>query len=191
MNYWITLVTFGIFVAIFLWVGVLAAKVSSNTETDYLLGNRSFGRVFIGLSTGATVNSGWIMVGAVGMAYKIGMSALLMVIPILLGELTFWMLFPDKVNRISVERNSQTVPEFLSSSVRKPQGKRAISLVVAIVTVVFVGAYTVAQFSAAAKTLDIFFGLARAHLVVFDTFFRLRCTDFSHFTTLERIYPAR
>jgi len=161
MNSWITLITFAVFVVTFLWVGALAAKSSSNTETDYLLGNRSFGRFFIGLSTGATVNSGWIMVGAVGMAYKVGISALLMVIPILLGELTFWTLFPDKVNRISVERNSQTIPEFLGSSVKKPQGKRAIAFVVAIITIVFVGAYTVAQFSAAAKILDIFFGVDR------------------------------
>jgi Na+/proline symporter len=63
-----------------LWVGALAAKASSHTDIDYLLGNRSFGKYFIGLSAGATRNSGWIMVGVVGMAYSMGISALLMLI---------------------------------------------------------------------------------------------------------------
>lgn len=159
MNSVITIVTFTIFVAIFLWIGALAAKASDNTETDYLLGNRSFDKVFIGLSAGATGNSGWIMVGAVGMAYTTGVSALLMVIPIFLGELVFWTFFPDKVNLISIEQDSQTVPEFLGATVKKPQGKRLITLLVALITVVFIGTYTSAQFAAAAKTLDVFFGV--------------------------------
>ncbi|MBO1348048.1 MAG: hypothetical protein EBE86_011915 [Hormoscilla sp. GUM202] len=77
MNSIITIGTFTVFVVIFLWIGALAAKTSKNTETDYLLGNRSFGKFFIGLSVGATANSGWIMVGAVGMAYTTGFSSFL------------------------------------------------------------------------------------------------------------------
>ena len=155
----ITIITFAIFLVLFLWIGALAAKVSNQTETDYLLGNRSFGKFFVGLSAGATVNSGWIMVGAVGTAYKIGLSALLMVIPLFLGELTFWILFPDKVNRMSLEQDSQTVPEFLGATVKTPRGQRAIAMTVGLISVVFIGALTAAQFSAAAKTLDIFFGV--------------------------------
>lgn len=159
MNFAITIITFSIFVVIFLWIGALAAKVSSNTESDYLLGDRSFGKVFVGLSAGATGNSGWIMVGAVGMAYTIGISSLLMVLPSFLGELAFWTFFPDKVNQLSVEQDSQTVPEFLGATVKKPKGKRIVTLIVALITVIFIGAYTSAQFAAAAKTLDVFFGV--------------------------------
>ncbi len=155
----ITLITFIVFVVIFLWIGALAAKASNNTEADYLVGNRSFGKVFVGLSAGATGNSGWIMVGAVGMAYTTGISSLLMVIPCFLGELVFWTFFPDKVNQLSVEQDSQTIPEFLGATVKKPQGKRIITLIVALITVVFIGAYTSGQFAAAAKTLDVFFGV--------------------------------
>ncbi len=101
------------------------------------------------------------MVGAVGTAYIMGISALLMVFPIFLGELTFWILFPDKVNQISVEQNVQTVPEFLGATVKTPSQQRAIALNVSLISVVFLGAMTAAQFSAAAKTLDIFFGVNR------------------------------
>jgi len=159
MNSIVIIFTFTVFVVIFLWIGALAAKSSNNTETDYLLGNRSFGKIFIGLSAGATGNSSWIMIGAVGVAYSTGISSLLIVLPTFLGELVFWTFFPDKVNQLSVEQNSQTVPEFLGATAKNPQGKRLITLIVALITVIFIGAYTSGQFAAAAKTLDVFFGV--------------------------------
>ena len=159
MNSTITIITFSVFVVIFLWVGALASKTATNTEADYLLGNRSFGKVFIGLSAGATGNSGWVMVGAVGLAYTTGISSLLMVLATFLGEVVFWAFFPDKVNEISVQQGSQTIPEFLGATVKKKQGKRLITLIVALITVIFIGAYTSGQFAAAAKTLNVFFGL--------------------------------
>ena len=155
----ITIITFCIFLVIFLWIGAFAARFSTHTDADYLLGNRSFGKYFIGLSAGATANSGWIMMGAVGVAYTQGVSALLFVIAYLLGDLTFWMLFPERINKLSWERDSQTVPELIGSSMTKPYGKRTITLVAAVLTLIFVGAYTIAQFVAAGKTLEVFFGL--------------------------------
>ncbi|MBP0016732.1 MAG: sodium/proline symporter [Cyanobacteria bacterium SBLK] len=159
MNSGITLFSFAIFLVIFLGVGALAAKVSDNTESDYLLGNRSFGKYFIGLSAGATTNSGWIMVGAVGFAYSTGVSSLLLIPVMFLGDLTFWTFFPDKINRISREQDSQTIPEFLGSGVQKTREKRTIAFIVGLLAVSFLTLLTVAQFSAAAKTLNVFFGL--------------------------------
>ena len=159
MNSGITIVSFAIFLAIFLWIGAIASKSSDHTEEDYLLGNRSFGKVFVGLSAGATGNSGWIMLGAVGAAYSVGISALLMPLAFFFGELTFWSFFPDKINRFSQKHNSQTIPEFLGSGIRQRQGRRIVTLIVALITIIFIGAYTAAQFAAAAKTLDVFFGV--------------------------------
>jgi len=107
MDFYITCLTFGLFLVIFLWVGALAAQFSTDRDADYLLGDRSFGRIFVALSAGATGNSGLIMVGAVGIAYSMGLSAFLMVLASCLGELTFWMLFPEKINRISSEQDSK------------------------------------------------------------------------------------
>ncbi len=159
MESFITIASFVVFLVIFLWIGALAARVSDHTETDYLLGNRSFGKVVIGLSAGATGNSGWIMVGSVGMAYMMGISSLLMPIAYFLGDLIFWNFFPHKINQISLDLDLQTVPEFLGSSARSKQGKRIVTLIVALITIVFIGAYIAGQFSAAAKTLDVFFGV--------------------------------
>jgi len=159
MDFYFTIFSFAIFLVIFLWVGVLATKTSSNTESDYLLGNRSFGKNFIGLSFGATANGSWMMIGAVGMAYMIGISALLMVIATFLGELIFWTFFAKKINQISVAQNSQTVPELLGIPFKKAQGQRIVTFIVALITFVFLGAIMAGQFFAASKMLDVFFGL--------------------------------
>ncbi|MEM8722695.1 MAG: sodium/proline symporter [Cyanobacteria bacterium P01_G01_bin.39] len=143
----------------FLGIGAFAAKFSTNSESDYLLGNRSFGKLFIGLSAGATSNSGWIMTGGVGFGYSMGTYSLLVALGYVLGDLTFWSLFPDKINKTSLQQDSQTVPELIGLSVKSSQGKKIIAAIVAILTVIFVGASTAAQFSAAAKTLNAFFGL--------------------------------
>ena len=99
------------------------------------------------------------MVAVIGMGYFMGISALLLPICSFLGELVFWSFFASKVNQISVAQNSQTVPEFIGVKIKKPEGKRMITFIVAIITVIFVGAYTAGQFIAAAKTLDVFFGI--------------------------------
>lgn len=155
----ITVISFGFFLIIFLWVGALAAKFTQDTDSDYLLANRSFGKYLIGLSAGATTNSGSIMTGMVGFGYSTGISALLITLGYFLGDLTFWSLFPDKINKISVEQDSQTVPELLGGAVKKPQGKRLITSIVALISVIFVGTYTAAQFYASAKILNAFFGI--------------------------------
>ncbi|NET00683.1 MAG: hypothetical protein F6K61_08920 [Sphaerospermopsis sp. SIO1G1] len=159
MNFSLTIICFSLFLILFLGIGAIAAKVSTNTEADYLLGNRSFGKVFIGLSAGATGNSGWIMTGVVGFSYLMGTYSLLMCLGFFLGEVTFWSLFPYQINQISQQQNSQTVPELIGLSVKNTQGKLIITKIVALLTIVFIGAYLAAQFSAAAKTLNAFFGV--------------------------------
>ena len=161
MNSIVVICTFIVFLALFLWIGAIAAKYSSNTEEDYLLGNRSFGKYFVGLSAGATNFSGALMTARVGFGYTTGLIGLLMILSFILADIIFWNLFPERINRISRTQNSQTVPEFLGANFSQPQHRRLIATIVALLTIIFVGAYSVAQFSASAKILEIFFGLNR------------------------------
>ncbi len=154
----IILLSFSIFVVIFLGVGAYAAKRSAPTDVDYLLGSRSFGTWFVGLSAGATGNSGFIMLGAVGMGYTMGLSGVIMGLAWFIGDLTFWSFFPEKFNRIGRDRDCNTIPELLSSGL-SGRGALAIRQIAGLLIVVLIGAYTAAQFSAAAKTLNVFFDL--------------------------------
>ena len=113
----IILLSFSVFVVVFLGVGAFAAKRSAPTEVDYLLGNRSFGAWFVGLSAGATGNSGFIMLGAVGMGYTMGLSGVIMALAWFLGDLVFWSFFPKSlivwlVIVTAARYQSFSVPEF-------------------------------------------------------------------------------
>ncbi len=154
----IILLSFSVFVVVFLGVGAFAAKRSAPTDVDYLLGSRSFGTWFVGLSAGATGNSGFIMLGAVGMGYTMGLSGVIMALAWFLGDLTFWSFFPEKFNRVARDRDCSTVPELLSSGL-SGRGGIAVRQLAGLLIVVLIGAYTAAQFSAAAKTLNVFFDL--------------------------------
>ena len=153
------LLSFSVFVVVFLGVGAFAAKRNAPTDVDYLLGSRSFGTWFVGLSAGATANSGFIMVGAVGIGYTTGLSGVLLALAWLLGDLVFWSLFPEKFNRIARDRDCSTIPELLVSGI-PGRGSVAIRQFAGLLIVVLIGAYTAAQFSAAAKTLNVFFDLS-------------------------------
>jgi sodium/proline symporter len=154
----IILLSFSFFVVVFLGVGAFAAKRSAPNDVDYLLGSRSFGTWFIGLSAGATGNSGFIMLGAVGMGYTMGLSGVIMALAWFLGDLLFWSFFPEKFNRVARDRDCSTIPELLSSGI-PGRGSVAIRQLAGLLIVVLIGAYTAAQFSAAAKTLNVFFDL--------------------------------
>jgi sodium/proline symporter len=154
----IILLSFSAFVVVFLGVGAFAAKRSAQTDVDYLLGSRSFGTWFVGLSAGATGNSGFIMLGAVAMGYTMGISGVFMALAWLLGDIVFWSIFPEKFNRMARDRDCSTIPELLSSGI-PGRGGFTIRRLAGLLIVVLIGAYTAAQFSAAAKTLNVFFDL--------------------------------
>jgi sodium/proline symporter len=153
----IILLSFSVFVVIFLGIGAFAAKRGTSTDVDYLLGSRSFGSWFVGLSAAATGNSGFIMLGAVGMGYTMGLSGVIMALAWFLGDLAFWSYFPEKINRIARDRDCSTIPELLGSGI--PGGSVPVRKLAGLLIVIFIGAYTAAQFSAAAKTLNVFFEL--------------------------------
>jgi sodium/proline symporter len=152
------LLSFSVFVVLFLGIGIVAARRSAETDVDYLLGSRSFGAWFIGLSAAATGNSGFIMLGAVGMGYTMGLSSVIMPLAWFLGDLAFWSFFPERFNRIARDRDCNTIPELLGSGIQGKGGVR-IRQLAGLIIVILIGAYTAAQFSAAAKTLNVFFDL--------------------------------
>jgi sodium/proline symporter len=150
---------FVVFLAIFLGIGHLASVRLQRTDEDYLLGSRSFGRVAVGLSAGATGNSGFIMTGAVGAGFTLGLSALLLPCAFFFGEWAFWSFFAGRVNRISASGGSSTVPEMIAGVGENPVARRRLQSFSALLCLLFVGLYCAAQFAAAGKALQAFFGL--------------------------------
>lgn len=153
------LVGFGLFVAAFMAVGIVAAFRTRATEMDYTLGGRTMGPVLVGLSAGATGNSGFIMFGAVGFGYSFGLIGLLLPLGIFLGELIYWSWLPARVNSASVKSNTATVPQ-LVASVLPEQDQRLVRILLALFILVLIGSYASAQFYAAGKALENGLGLS-------------------------------
>lgn len=145
--------SFTAFALLYTFIGSLAARNKNISDENYLVGGRSFGRYAIALSAGASAQSGFVMTGAVGMGYVMGLSALYWPIAWLVGDFIFWTFFPDKINKIARNSDSSTIPELIFGN-EKGRGLASATKLCALITLVFVGIYTAANFLAAGKIIN-------------------------------------
>jgi sodium/proline symporter len=148
-------VTFTIFLLLFTAVGIYSATRKQNTTTDYLLASRNVNSWLTALSAMATGQSGLLFIGQVGFAYKIGISSLWLTIGWVIGDYLAWWLVFKKLRKLSEETTSDTVSSFLGQNIK---GSRAIAIISALITIVFLGSYAAAQLVAGSKALNAVFG---------------------------------
>ena len=148
-------VTFIIFLLLFTGVGIYSATRKQNTTTDYLLASRNVNSWLTALSAMATGQSGLLFIGQVGFAYKIGISSLWLTIGWAIGDYLAWWLVFKKLRNLSEEMASDTVSSFLGQNIK---GSRAIAVISALITIVFLGSYAAAQLVAGSKALNTVFG---------------------------------
>jgi sodium/proline symporter len=113
----------------------------------------SLNKWLIGLSAGTTANSGFIVTGAVGLGYAYGLQWIFLPISWLLGDIVFWSVFPARLNQLGREANAQTLSELLTY---KLSGRisNVLSIVAALLMVMFLAVYTSAQWLAGQKFLS-------------------------------------
>jgi len=154
-----TIGSFLAFVLLYVVVGSVAAGSGTSEQGDYLLGGRSFGRHVVGLSAGAVGTSGFVMLGAVGIGYTMGVAGMLLPVAYFLGDFLFWKTFAARINEAARSLNCYTAPEFLSTRVKK-EAKKWVRVLVAVITMTFVGIFAAAQLVAAGKTLAVPFDIS-------------------------------
>ena len=101
----ISIIVFTSFCLFLFFIGFTSHKKSNDTDLEYFLGGRKLKSIQVGLSAGATGNTGFIMTGAVGLGYAYGVDWLFLPIAWLLGDLIYWKFFPHRLNRISHQEN--------------------------------------------------------------------------------------
>jgi sodium/proline symporter len=154
----ITLSVFFVTIVLTLWLAVLAKRHATALPSEERLAGRSLNKYILGLSAGATGNSGFIMTGAVGLGYASGMQWLLLPLSWLIGDLIFWKLFPGRLNKVSRETSTANIPEFLSHGVNI-FWQKIIRVTAGILLVIFVGIYIVSQWIAGGKFLSTYLSL--------------------------------
>ncbi len=131
------------------------------------LANEKLNKWMIGLSAGATANSGFIVTGAVGLGYSFGAQWLLLPISWFLGDLVFWKFCPAKINSAGQQAKATTLSELLNSGLNDKMAKFA-SIFATIIIIVCLGAYTSAQWLAGQKFVAGAFAFsAEASLLLF------------------------
>jgi len=158
----ISIIVFSVFCLILFFVG-FATKKSDDTEVGYFLGDRSLKSIQIGLSAGATGNTGFIMTGAVGLGYAYGIDWIFLPIAWLIGDLVFWKYFPHKLNDISHNEGIISPITYISKN-------KIFTIILAVILIVSLGSYASSQFIAASKSLTGFFGLQQSYGIIITCF---------------------
>ncbi len=147
--------SFIIFLLIFTGVGIYSASRHKNTTTDYLLASRNVNPWLTGLSAFATAHSGGMFISTIGWTYQVGISSVWLLLGWFLGDYLAWFFVHKPLRIISEETASETIGAFLA---QKPEKNRAITVISALITIAFLGAYAAAQLLAGSKALHVIFG---------------------------------
>jgi len=149
----------GVFVAymiVVLLVGFYAAKFTKNVE-GYFIADRGLGAWVTSISSVANSESGWLILGAVGLAYSLGASTVWVAIGCLGGFFFNWYFYALRIRRYTGHFGSITVPDFLES--RTEDATRLVRLVALIIILVLMFAYAAAQMGAAGKAFRALLGI--------------------------------
>ncbi|WP_122340345.1 sodium/proline symporter PutP [Pseudomonas caricapapayae] len=153
-----TLITFVIYIAAMVLIGLMAYR-STNNLSDYILGGRSLGSVVTALSAGASDMSGWLLMGLPGAIYMSGLPESWIAIGLIIGAYLNWLFVAGRL-RVQTEHNGDalTLPDYFSSRFEDNSG--LLRIISAIVILVFFTIYCASGIVAGARLFESTFGMS-------------------------------
>ena len=153
-----TVVTFIIYIALMILVGVLGYRATRNLS-DYILGGRRLGSFVTALSAGASDMSGWLLMGLPGAVFLHGISETWIAIGLIIGAWFNWKFVAARL-RVYTEKcgNAQTLPDYLAN--RFEDKSSALRIITAIVILVFFTLYCASGVVAGARLFENMFGFS-------------------------------
>src|SRR5689334_12064371 len=153
-----TLITFVIYIAAMVLIGLMAYR-STNNLSDYILGGRSLGSVVTALSAGASDMSGWLLMGLPGAIYMSGLSESWIAIGLIVGAYLNWLFVAGRL-RVQTEHNGDalTLPDYFASRFEDKSG--LLRIISAVVILVFFTIYCASGIVAGARLFESTFGMS-------------------------------
>jgi len=145
-----------VYMAVLLGIGAAAGRLTRSPE-DFFLANRSLGAWVTAISSTAASESGWVVLGAVGMTYVHGVAALLFAPSCLAGYwINLYWLAP-RLRRAARRTGALTLPDLLVATI----GDRfhLLRLLSVGIIVASLGGYVAAQMTATGKAMQAILGL--------------------------------
>ncbi len=141
----------GTLVATFIaaWLG---RRATTNRNGTGLGDQQRLNRWLIGLSAGATANSGFVVTAAVGIGYTQGLQWVMLPLSWLLGDIVFWTLFPARLNTTGKKQNAVTISELIASDFTSKTGL-ALKAFTGAIVIVCLSLYLSAQWISGEKFL--------------------------------------
>ncbi|NCT41541.1 MAG: sodium/proline symporter [Alphaproteobacteria bacterium] len=148
--------SFFVFLAAFLCIGLLSIRKKQNTADDYLLAGRNVSPAFVGLSGAASTASGFGFTGIIGYGYMMGLSGSWFIFGILFGSLFAFGAISRRLRTFSHRTKSVSYTEFLTSDLGK---SRPYFLgLLGVISIVALLLYASAQLTAGSKAMHVLLG---------------------------------
>ena len=138
-------------------IGVFYSKKGSGSTKDFYLGGRRLGPLVTAMSAEASDMSSYLLMGLPGLAYFSGVADVgWTVIGLTAGTYLNWLLVAKRIRVYSEEIDAITVPSFFSK--RFGDNKNILSLIAALIIIIFFIPYTASGFAAVGKLFNSLFG---------------------------------
>ena len=129
----------------------------TGTMSGFYIAGKKLPFWVVAFSTNATGESGWLLLGLTGMAYKVGAEAYWVLVGELLGIAGSWWIVSRRLKRFSDETDSITVPDALAA--RFDDRWHLIRGIAVIIILTMVTVYITAQLVASGKAMSGFLGM--------------------------------
>lgn len=145
------------YIGIVVWIGVAFSKKNKSTE-DFYLGGRQLGPLVTAMSAEASDMSSYLLMGLPGLAFASGLAEVgWTVIGLAIGTYVNWLIVAKRLRIYTQACNATTIPSFFSKRYR--DDKKWLSVMAAIVIVIFFVPYTASGFSACGKLFNSLFDI--------------------------------
>ncbi|HKI61680.1 MAG TPA: sodium/proline symporter [Mariprofundaceae bacterium] len=150
------IVSFIGFLLLFVAIGVASMVRRKHSTSDYLLAGRSVKPWLAGLSAVATNNSGYMFVGMIGLTYSTGLSSVWLMIGWIFGDLVASLLIMKRLRQTTEAHDIHSFGGLLAEW--HGTNYNQLRRIAGLLTILFLGAYAAAQFTAGSKALHVLFG---------------------------------
>lgn len=138
-------------------IGAWYSKKNKNTD-DFYLGGRKLGPLVTAMSAEASDMSSYLLMGLPGLAVIYGIAeASWTAVGLAIGTYVNWLLVAKRIRLYSHKINAVTIPEFFAK--RFHDNAKVLSLIAALIIIIFFVPYTASGFSACGKLFSSLFGM--------------------------------
>jgi len=151
------LVTIALYLIMMICIGAYFSRINKSTD-DFYLGGRRLGPLVAAMSAEASDMSSWLLLGLPGLALITGLAeASWTAIGLAVGTYLNWLFVAKRLRVYTQKIDAVTIPDFFAK--RYDDKKHVLTLLSAIIIVIFFVPYTASGFAACGKLFSTMFGM--------------------------------